>query len=100
MTTLAVVTFDLHSADSEDYQCVKTKLARLGFKDKLKSKSGREVRLPENTFAAKFPERGKEMSAPSIASLVHGCFAECNIKGKVFAALGRHDNWAWSSRGR
>jgi hypothetical protein len=48
-----MVSFDLKNADSDDYEYMYSELSKIGLKDKIIGDSGKEIKLPTTTVAAK-----------------------------------------------
>lgn len=101
MSLLAIVTFDLHGAPSKEYQRVKRKLSRLRLEKQIVAKDrDTPIRLPANTFAAKFRGKWNNKGASELRDHLRDSVCEAikslNLDATVFVAVG--NGWAWSRR--
>ena len=96
MSSLVIVTFDLHGASPDLYLKVKKKLSRLNLQNEITSKkSGVPTRLPANTFVAKYV--GNNSNASHLRDVfrkrVKKLIKDEGLKAKIFVAVG--EIWAW-----
>jgi hypothetical protein len=94
MSYLAVLTFDLHSADSEDYECATKQLAAIGFLKQLKGQKGPQD-LPFNTYAGTFNGSGAVEVWNALIVKVKQALQRCNLHGKLFLEVA--GDWAWGT---
>lgn len=96
MSYLAVVTFDLVNAESEDYECIDGKFAKIGLTRSMKADNGNTVDLPFNTYAGKFEGTSAGQVRDYVTNQAELAMKSCSVKGKLFVAVG--GDWAWGSR--
>jgi len=96
MSFLVVVTYDLHQADSDDYQCVKECLKKIGLLDTTANIRGdEENKLPNTTAAGQFDGVDIKTVKEDIRSKVLACMKKCGVKGKFFITVS--DDWTWGT---
>lgn len=98
MSMLAIVTFDLHGAESKHYSQVKRKLNSIQLDNKIIAKDKDiPTKLPANTFAAKFSGEWSEKSAKELRNYLRKkiciSISSLGLKASVFVAVG--GSWAW-----
>jgi hypothetical protein len=98
MATFALVTFDLHGADSGKYVVVKRRLAKLKLNKYVRLSPDSETRkLPSNTYVAKYEGRWNEKRAGELRNLlrerVKKILVEERLKATIFVVVAK--NWAW-----
>lgn len=101
MSLLAIVTFDLHGAESKHYSQVKRKLNTLNLEKQIHTKDNNyPTDLPANTFAAKFESNWNEQTATELRDYLRSEVAEAistlNLKATIFVVVG--SKWAWGRR--
>ena len=99
--TIAIVTFDLNSALPPVYAKVKKELGKLELKKQIISgKTGNEVKLPSNTFIAKFSGNWTDKASHELCKYLKDAVSEVikkqKISGKVFVLVGK--SWAWNTK--
>lgn len=95
MSYLAVLTFDIRNAKSEDYACADQQLAAIGFAKKLTNSNSSTVELPFNTYAGQFNGTNPSDVWKSLASQAKQALLRCNVHGRLFLVVS--DNWAWGT---
>jgi len=93
MSYLVVVTFDLETAESKDYDCVKEEFAKINLYPTIKDENNKEFDLTKNTFAGKLEGQNTNNIRDNILSAVKSIFKNCKVKGRIFVSVG--GNWAW-----
>jgi hypothetical protein len=95
-TFLAIVTFDLHNAKPQEYPRVKASLSTLGIEKYLKG--SKITRLPHNTYAVKFPIKGRKASniRDYLRTQIGNAISGLGLTATVFVAVG--SSWAWTLR--
>ena len=89
-------TFDLHNAESEDYDKAYSSLSRLGFSKYVRSDKGNSIRLPASTCAGCFIYTKAGLLRKKLAMQVQQAFEKEDIVANVFIAVG--GDWAWIHR--
>jgi hypothetical protein len=95
MSFIVMITFDLNGADNTDYRFVKTALDKIDLSQFLMGRT-KEVRLPHNTYVAKFSNEAFSESVALRDYLrpeIRRIFRARNLRGKYFIGVGK--DWAW-----
>ncbi|MET0792185.1 MAG: hypothetical protein ABW061_11745 [Polyangiaceae bacterium] len=96
MEYLVTVAFDLHDAETDDYQRMYRELAGLGLSSSLVGVQGNRATLPATTVCGLFT--GPDSSGVR-AHVVRGCedaFSRQGLSGKLLVVVG--NDWAWDVR--
>lgn len=97
MSLLAIVTFDLHGASAGDYANVKEKLRHLKLIKRVKNNSGKFIKLPSNTFVARFRNaRGAKQLRYKLHKKISNIMRGLNLKATIFVVVG--SSWAWGKK--
>lgn len=96
MGFMVVLTFDIHSGDSEDYETVTAALSKKGLKKFATASDGERVDLPENTYVGTFDGTGAQNVAKDIRAWALDIFKAAGVHGQVFVMAG--GNWGWASK--
>lgn len=95
MSYLAVLTFDLHNADSEDYACADRQLAEVGLSKRLTADAGGVVQLPYNTYVGSFTGVSAGNVRDYVRERAKQALMACKLRGRLFVMAG--GDWAWGS---
>lgn len=87
MSLLAILTFDLNDADSEDYDRVDGKLSKLGFQRHLTGSDGSQLELPYNTYAGQFTGADSSSVRDSLRNSAKQVFSTCGVHGRQFVVV-------------
>jgi hypothetical protein len=96
VTFLATVTFDLHSATSDDYHNAYLELGKVGLNTVVRSDTGHAVTLPNTTCCGEFSGLTAEAVQKDITSVCQNVFQRLRVGAKFFVVVG--GDWAWSAR--
>ncbi len=91
---LAVLTFDLHNAEAEDYECVERQLAAIGLRKQLQGSNGSQD-LPYNTYAGTFNGTDATQVWSALLPSVKAALARCGVHGRLFLTVAA--NYAWGT---
>ncbi len=97
MSYFVNITFDLNDAPPAVYPRIQKRLSRLDFSKFITGRRRTNVRLPSNTFVARFETDDFARSADLVTWLrdkLKRIFERFGVSGKYFILVGRE--WAWS----
>jgi len=96
MKTFVHVTFDLRGARPRSYTEVRRGLAKLRLLRDVRASSGKNVRLPHNTFVGKYrPTSGVSGFADRLKADIKSVFKQCGVHGRAFIFATGDGGWAW-----
>tara|TARA_R110002096_G_C14082188_1_gene676676 strand:+ start:186 stop:482 length:297 start_codon:yes stop_codon:yes gene_type:complete len=95
MAYLVTLTFDLKDAESQDYECIQTALAKISLQSKLKGKNGRFTDLSKNTFSGVVDGKTSLDLRETYTSNISKIFKDCKVKGRFYVSVG--DNYSWET---
>lgn len=96
MSYLVTVSYDLKNADSSTYKVIDDLLSDMGFSDSIVGSSGKELELPDNTYAGEFEGESVSKVRQDLCDLITEEFKEAGVKASIFVTVG--GNWAWGIR--
>lgn len=95
MSYLAVISFDLSNASSEDYRNAYAALATIGLKSQLAG-TNRPVDLPSTTCAGEFQGQSSGGVRDALTTKVESAFKSKRLKSTFFLSVG--GDWTWGKR--
>lgn len=96
MSYFVVVTFDLNRASSDDYEVADDILNDIGLEREIEGSSGKNIKLPENTYAGKFDGASAVKVRDDLSSQIQNEFKKENLDASIFVSVG--GSWAWGKR--
>ena len=96
MSYFVVVTFDLNRASSDDYEAADRILNDIGLEKEIKGSSGKNNKLPANTYAGEFDGAGTGKVRDDLCAQIQSEFKKENIDALIFVSVG--GSWAWGKR--
>lgn len=94
MSYLAVCTFDLKNATSQDYQNAYADLARLGLKKVIKSDDGNDTVIPTTAAMGTLNGRSAGEVRIDLRNSVQAAFRARRFSSEIFIVVG--GDWAWA----
>ena len=96
MSYLVVVTFDIHSGSSEEYDAANDVLSEIGLEKNIVGSSGKSIKLPRNTYAGEFEGQNVGKIRDDLCNEIKESFESVGVKASIFVTVG--GNWAWGKR--
>jgi len=94
MSLLAICSFDLKNANSEDYKNAYADLEELGLTRFQKSDKGYVTAIPTTSAMGKFSGKNSAELRDELRHRIRLAFAARRFESRIFVVVG--DKWAWA----
>lgn len=96
MSYLVSLALDVKPDSQDKYEAIKEILTNSGLFTYIKTSSGKQIDLPNNTYIGEFEGENSAKIRTDIATTIENEFKSKEISAQFFLTVG--SGWAWSSR--
>ncbi len=93
MLYFAFVTIEAEESEPRQYERVARRLESLGLRKQVSVEDGRRAALPSNTYTGAFQGVSDAEVANDLRDRVKKALSLCNVRGRLFVAIG--GQWSW-----